>query len=88
MGKWTGDTPQHIWLFERVGDELWIPFGCLQKIWRLYPVKHAYSVQICPIKRIEYQSRINLYDYQEKAVNEAIWGKNGVLVMPCGAKMP
>lgn len=85
MGKWTGDTPQYIWLFERIGDELWIPFGCLQKIWRLYPVKHAYSVKICQIRRIEYQSRINLYGYQEKAVNEAIWGKNGVLVMPCGS---
>lgn len=85
MGKWTGGTSEYIWMYERVGDELWLPFGCLQKIWRLYPVKHAYNVQICPLRHIEYRSRINLYDYQEKAVNEAIKAKNGVLVMPCGS---
>lgn len=85
MGKWTGGTSEYIWMYERMGDELHLPFGCLQKIWRLYPVKHAYNVQICPIRRIEYQSRINPYEYQEKAVQEAIKAKNGILVMPCGS---
>ena len=85
MGKWTDDTPQHIWLFERVGDELHLPFGCIEKIWYLWPVKDAYKLQICPIRHVEYKSRINLYKYQEKAVNEAIKAKNGVLVMPCGS---
>lgn len=85
MGKWTGGTSEYIWMYERVGDELHLPFGCLQHIWRLYPVKDAYKLQICPLKPLEYKSRINLYEYQEKAVQDAIKAKNGVLVMPCGS---
>lgn len=85
MGKWTGGTSEYIWMYERVGDELHLPFGCLQRIWHLWPVKDAYKLQICPLRHLEYKSRINLYGYQEKAVNEAIKAKNGVLVMPCGS---
>jgi superfamily II DNA or RNA helicase len=85
MGKWTGGTSEYIWMYERVGDELHLPFGCLQRIWHLWPVKDAYKLQICPLRHVEYKSRINLYEYQEKAVNEAIKAKNGVLVMPCGS---
>lgn len=85
MGKWTGGTSEYIWMYERVGDELHLPFGCIERIWHLWPVKDAYKLQICPIRHVEYKSRINLYEYQEKAVNEAIKAKNGVLVMPCGS---
>lgn len=85
MGKWTGGTSEYIWMYERVGDELHLPFGCLQKLWELYPVKDAYKLQICPIRHLQYESRINLYEYQKKAVQEAIKAKNGVLVMPCGS---
>lgn len=85
MGKYTGGTSQKIWLYESMGDELWLPFGCLNDVWRLHPVQDDYSVEIEPIKPVRYESYINLYPYQEKAVNEAIRAKNGVLVMPCGS---
>ena len=35
MGKWTGNTPRTLSLFERNGEELWLPFGCLQKVWSM-----------------------------------------------------
>lgn len=85
MGKWTGNTPMEIWLFEKNGNDLWIPFGCLKNLWELCPDKSAYELQISPIKPRNYESHINLYPYQEKAVNEALCAKNGVLVMPCGS---
>ena len=85
MGKWTGGTSEYIWMYERVGDELHLPFGCIEKIWHLWPVKDAYKLQICPLRHVEYKSRINLYEYQEKAAQEAIKAKNGILVMPCGS---
>ena len=85
MGKWTGNTPQRIWLFEKMGDELWLPFGCVRDIWNICGRNASWNIQISPIRHVEYQSCINLYDYQEKAVNEAIKAKNGVLVMPCGS---
>lgn len=85
MGKWTGGTPSKLWLYEAMGDEVWIPFGCLGDLWALHPVKGDYSFEIAPIRPLEYESNINLYLYQEKAVNEAIKAKNGILVMPCGS---
>lgn len=85
MGKWTGGTPREIFLYEKVGDELRLPFGCLQDIWRLCVRGVSWSVQISPIRHVNYRSSISLYPYQEKAVTEAIRGKNGILVMPCGS---
>lgn len=85
MGKWTGNTLKKLYLYEVMGHEIWVPFGCFQDIWKIHPVKEDYSLKICPIGRREYKSHINLYPYQETAVQAAIRGKNGVLVMPCGS---
>ncbi|HQA93787.1 MAG TPA: DEAD/DEAH box helicase [Bacteroidales bacterium] len=85
MGKWTGGTPREIFLYEKVGDELRLPFGCLQDIWRLCVRGVSWNVEISPIRHVSYESSINLYPYQEKAVKEALRLKNGVLVMPPGA---
>ena len=85
MGKWTGNTPERIWLYEVMDDELWLPFGCLQDIWNLHPIAADFINEISPIESRSYSSNINLYPYQEKAVEMAIKGKNGVLVMPCGS---
>ena len=84
-GKWTGNTDRYIWMYERIGYDLWLPFGCLQDIWSMYPMKYAYKLEICPLRHVKYESGINLYPYQQKAVNEAISSKNGILVMPCGS---
>lgn len=85
MGKWTGNTPKTIALYEKAGDELWLPFGCLLDIWRLYGREVSWDVNISPIRPFFYGSNINLYSYQEKAVEAALKAKNGVLVMPCGS---
>lgn len=85
MGKWTGGTPQKIWLYEDMGGDLWLPFGCLQDVWNMHQVKDDYTYEIKPVEPLYYQSGINLYPYQETAVAAAIKWKNGVLVMPCGS---
>lgn len=85
MGKWTGNIPRDIYLYERCGDDLHLPFGVAKDIWRLCVRGVSWDVQICPIRRLEYHSGINLYPYQEKAVSRTIEGKNGILVMPCGS---
>lgn len=84
LGKWTGSTPQNIHLYERNGGEVWLPFGCIRDLWSLYTVKEAYSMAISPIQARLYKSNINLYPYQEEAVNKALRAKNGLIVMPCG----
>ena len=84
IGKWTGNLPMNIHLFEKCGDDLWLPFGCIRDLWALYPVKEAYKMAISPIQARLYKSNINLYPYQEEAVNKALRAKNGLIVMPCG----
>ena len=85
MGKWTGNTPKVLRLYEKVAYDIRLPFGCLQDLWDIHPVKDDYIYEICPIRPQNYESHINLYPYQEKAVTAAIRGKNGILVMPCGS---
>ena len=85
MGKWTGNIPKNIYLYEVMGDELWLPFGCLQSIWQMCLHGVSWNVKFSPFRAFNYGSNINLYPYQEKAVKAAIKAKNGVLVMPCGS---
>lgn len=85
MGKWTGNTPRDIWLYEKIGNELRLPFGCIRNIWNLCVRGITWNVNISDLRHFCYESNINLYPYQEKAVIEAIRKKNGILVMPCGS---
>ena len=85
MGKWTGNTPKDIVLYEQVGHDLYLPFGCISDLWRQYRTDATWVRDIADLRHFNYQSGINLYPYQEKAVNEAISARNGVIVMPCGA---
>lgn len=84
MGLWTGNTPETIQLYERVWQTLILPFGCLKKIWPMCAGAPC-SIEISPFYAREIKRGISLYPYQEKAVDEALKAKNGVIVMPCGA---
>lgn len=85
LGKWTGNIPESIALYEKIGNELHIPFGCLKDVWSMYPNKSLYEFSILPVRSVSYVSSINPYPYQEKAITEALNAKNGILVMPCGS---
>lgn len=84
MGKWLGSTPQSIYLYEKRGTDSVVPFGCLYDLYRMFS-KYQWKPLFCPIRQVSYNSSIKLYEYQEKAVNEALKSKNGILVMPCGS---
>ena len=84
MGKYTGNTPQEIKLYQAVNNGVKIPFGCIADLWKLHPVLADWVININPIQKINYNSKINLYDYQERAVQAAVRKKNGILIMPCG----
>lgn len=85
MGKWIGNTPKRIQLYERGFDKLILPFGCFRDLYSLCPDKTLYKAIFKPFERCSYNSGIKLYDYQKGAVNEALKKKNGIIVMPCGA---
>lgn len=85
MGKWAGGTPRHIVLYETRGNDVYLPFGCLQELWNMKGDNCSFKPDFKPIEKINYQSGINLYPYQEKATEAILRAKNGVVVMPCGA---
>ena len=85
MGLWTGSTPRWIWLFEEIGGELHVPFGCVRNLNNEFCGNIVYDYQIQPIRKFLYRSNINLYPYQEIAVKSVLERKNGILVAPCGS---
>jgi len=74
--------PSKLVWWKKKDNNLIIPFGTLKKIYQIHPQKEDYINKLKDPIKIEYKSNIKLYDYQEKAVEECIKAKNGILVMP------
>lgn len=85
QGRWTGNTQREFVLYERIGNDLLLPFGCLKELWRIFGGKVEFESLIRPLTPRSYDSNINLYPYQETAVKRLISAKNGILVSPCGS---
>lgn len=85
-GKWTGNTQREIVLYERAGNRLYIPFGECRKVYKSFKNDITrVDVRICPLRARKYESNINLYGYQQNAVEAVLRAKNGILVAPCGS---
>lgn len=83
MGLWVGNTPRTFTLYERLGDGLALPFGC---IWTIKDMQGAaFKSHIGVLRRFNYKADISLYEYQKSAVEAAYARKNGIIVMPCGS---
>lgn len=91
MSLWCGNLPRQICLYELDGDSYALPFGVWgAEFYNLFG--KGEGVEVIPafkpldsVERIDYQSKISLYDYQAEAVGKALKKGNGVVVMPCGA---
>lgn len=73
-------------LYVENGLDLIIPFGCLKAIWKFIQ-KGTYELRFnspMPISCRYEQSTQELYPYQEKAVQEMVNAKGGVLIGGCG----
>lgn len=85
LGFPTYNIPRRLYWYEKHGNDYILPFGCFKDIYKLYPIKEDYSLKCLNPNIINYKSNIKLFDYQEKAKNEALKSKNGVIVMPAGS---
>lgn len=85
QGRWTGNTQREFVLYERVGTDLLLPFGCLKELWNRFGAKCEFVNCIHSFTIINYDSNIQLYPYQESAVKRLLSAKNGILVSPCGS---
>ena len=83
MGYWTGETPKKICLFSQDVDTLILPYGCLSDLWKFKPFD--YETHFAPTQRNLMEGSINLYPYQQRALEALLRGKNGVLEAPCGS---
>lgn len=85
-GRWTGNTPRMLYLYETIGNRLVLPFGVFKEVYNKFKSDFQdRKLFIKPIRGREYKSDIKPYDYQEKAIEAAMTAKNGVLVAPCGS---
>lgn len=84
LGFYNGRTPEFLVYYEMNGNELILPFGCLQDLFKMYPLG-IFENRIVLDKHITYKSNIKLFDYQEKACKQAYLKKNGIIVMPAGS---
>ena len=83
MGKWTGGTPSIIRFYRTEGKDIILPFGCLRE----YVFKNIKDVEADfeQTGNVIYSQYVPLYEYQDKAVEEALAKRNGILVAPCGS---
>ena len=83
MGKWTGGTPSTIRFYRTEGKDIILPFGCLKE----YVFKNIKDVEADfeQTENVLYTQYVPLYEYQDKAVEEALAKRNGILVSPCGS---
>lgn len=85
LGFPTYNIPRRLYWYEKHGNDYILPFGCFKDIYKLHPIKEDYLLKCLNPNIINYKSNIKLFDYQEKAKNEALKSKNGVIVMPAGS---
>lgn len=84
MSLWTGNTPEKIHLYERSGEWLVLPYGCLRDVWEMIRGGEIEN-RFTPPKRLDYKASVPLYDYQQKAVDEMYKARGGILQAPAGS---
>ena len=84
MGFWVGNTPKLLHMFEKNGDHLWLPYGCLREILPFFDNKNV-SNTFHRRKKVNFKGSVPLYDYQEEAVDALIDAYYGILQSPAGS---
>ena len=84
LGHYVGKMPQFLKLYSKDANDLILPFGALQNVWKLAR-NSEYELRFNPYRLNKMIGSINLYSYQKQALNELILKKNGVLEASCGS---
>lgn len=84
MGKWLGNTPRHLYMYRVDGDTLILPHGKLNDIILRYG-NDAIRYEYPEIRSVDYGGSVELYDYQELAVDALAKAQGGVLQSKAGS---
>lgn len=84
MKLWLGDTPEKLWLYKVDAGALILPFGVFKTI---YPMIAGADIKVdFPDTRpVDFKSTIELFDYQEPAVNALYAAGMGILESKAGS---
>ena len=88
MGLWVGNTPRTLSLYKRNGEAVILPIGAFKHIRGILDRaenKIAYTQDLADNKGIDYNAQINLFDYQQEALQAMIKAKYGILQSPAGS---
>lgn len=83
LGKFSNNIPKHTKLYVKKNNAIIVPFGCLKAIWQISKGA-TLTTEFHERNKVDYKS-VSLYDYQQLAVNNMLYAKNGILKAPCGS---
>lgn len=85
LGKWVGNTPEKLYLYQVNGDDLIVPFGCANDIISMLD-SDKFEVRFKPPKMVWYGiNKVPLYGYQSEAVQAAVDNVSGIIQAPAGS---
>ena len=84
MGFWVGKTPEKLSLFQRDGDTLILPYGCLKAVMKMLTNCDTIELDMATPTPVRYDANVPLYEYQQEAVNKMLEAQYGILQAPAG----
>ena len=84
-GLWTGNTPEHLWLYRVEGNEVVVPVGVGKQIHSFLEPDDTIITELADHGHINYDGTIPLFDYQLPAVETMSRTNCGILQSPCGS---
>lgn len=85
MGFWNKNTPKTINYYKRDGNDLILPFGCIDDLASII-VENSFDTDFSN-REVHHKNKnkFKLFDYQELAVEKMKRAKNGILISPTGS---
>ncbi len=84
MGFSVYRTPKTISLYDYYQGNIYLPIGCFNDIWKIYPYKEDY-VDYTTTKKADIKSNIILRDYQKPCTDALKKYVNGIFILFAGA---
>lgn len=86
MGLWVGNTPRTLQLYKTNGNSVILPVGALKHIGPIIKsMEYEKALDLANNGAVAYNTSVNLYDYQEEAVNAMEQCGYGILQSPAGS---
>ena len=86
MGLWVGNTPRTLCLYKINGNSVILPVGAFKYIKPMIKTcEYEKLLDLANNEPVDYDAKVNLYDYQEKAVEQMLKVGFGILQSPAGS---